>query len=203
MAERGRPRSFDRDQALRVAMELFWERGYEATSVGDLTGAMGINKPSLYAAFGCKEQLFREALALYGRAEGGDVARAREQEPTARAAVEAILRLNARAYTRKDKPPGCMIVLASMLGAPENEKVRRMLCENRQAAQADLCRRIERGMAEGDVPAGADAAGIAAFYTTVLQGLSVQARDGASRAVLDSVVDQAMAAWPVLTARAG
>jgi AcrR family transcriptional regulator len=203
MAERGRPRAFDRNAALRRAMEVFWARGYEGASLGELTEAMDINKPSLYAAFGCKEALFREAVALYDATEGAPIQRALDAAPTARAAVEASLRHNARAYARDDQPRGCMVVLASLLGTPENEAVRRFLKENRALGEEAVRRRIERGIAEGDVPTGADTRRMAAFYTTVTQGLSVQARDGASAEALDAIVDAAMAAWDKLTAPEG
>lgn len=195
MTERGRPRGFDRAEALRRAMRLFWARGYEGTSIGDLTETLGIGKPSLYAAFGSKEALFREAVELYDAEEGAPIQEALDAAPTARSAVEAALRHNARAYASADSPRGCMTVLSSLLGTPENEAVRQFLCENRRAGEDALRQRIERGMAEGDVPAQADAARIAAFYTTVTQGLSVQALDGASQADLDAIVDSAMAAW--------
>ncbi|WP_438006816.1 TetR/AcrR family transcriptional regulator [Sorangium sp. So ce321] len=198
MAGRGRPRSFDRAAALRRAMEVFWERGYEGTSLSDLTAAMGINSPSLYAAFGCKESLFREAVSLYNEVEGAAVARAMREEPTARRAVEAMLRGNAEAYVSPGKPSGCMIVLAATLGTQESEAVRSHLAEVRRGALVELQRRLERGVVEGDLPAGTDTAALAAFYTTVLQGLSIQARDGASREALLAVVDCAMAAWDAL-----
>ncbi|WP_437655851.1 TetR/AcrR family transcriptional regulator [Sorangium sp. So ce1182] len=198
MAGRGRPRSFDRAAALRRAMEVFWERGYEGTSLSDLTAAMGINSPSLYAAFGCKESLFREAVSLYNEVEGAAVARAMREEPTARRAVEAMLRGNAEAYVSPGKPSGCMIVLAATLGTQESEAVRSHLAEVRRGALVELQRRLDRGVAEGDLPAGTDTAALAAFYTTVLQGLSIQARDGASREALLAVVDCAMAAWDAL-----
>ncbi|WP_438021625.1 TetR/AcrR family transcriptional regulator [Sorangium sp. So ce315] len=198
MAGRGRPRSFDRAAALRRAMEVFWERGYEGTSLSDLTAAMGINSPSLYAAFGCKEALFREAVALYTEVEGAATSRAMAAQPTARGAVEAMLRSNAEAYVCPGKPSGCMIVLAATLGTPESEGVRSYLAEVRRSAQGELQRRLERGVAEGDVPAGTDTAALAAFYTTVLNGLSLQARDGASREALQAIVDCAMAAWDAL-----
>ncbi|WP_437506135.1 TetR/AcrR family transcriptional regulator [Sorangium sp. So ce1099] len=198
MAGRGRPRSFDRAAALRRAMEVFWERGYEGTSLSDLTAAMGINSPSLYAAFGCKESLFREAVSLYNEVEGAAVARAMREEPTARRAVEAMLRGNVEAYVSPGKPSGCMIVLAATLGTQESEAVRGHLAELRRGALVELQRRLDRGVTEGDLPAGTDTAALAAFYTTVLQGLSIQARDGASHEALLSVVDCAMAAWDAL-----
>ncbi|WP_437927199.1 TetR/AcrR family transcriptional regulator [Sorangium sp. So ce291] len=198
MVGRGRPRSFDRAAALRRAMEVFWERGYEGTSLSDLTTAMGINSPSLYAAFGCKEALFREAVSLYNEVEGAAVARAVRDAPTARRAVEAMLRGNAEAYVSPGKPSGCMIVLAATLGTQESEAVRCHLAEVRRGALVELQRRLDRGVAEGDLPAGTDTAALAAFYTTVLQGLSIQARDGASREALLAIVDCAMAAWDAL-----
>ena len=203
MAERGRPRAFDREQALRRAMTLFWTRGYEGTSTADLTRAMGINKPSLYAAFGCKEALFREAVALYDALEGTPVERALDEAPTARAAIENALRANLGAYADPEKPAGCMIVLSGLLGTPESAEVRRFLADLRRAGEEAFRRRVERGITDGDVPAGADARAVAAFYTTVLQGLSVQARDGAPQATLEAVVDGAMAAWDAVAGGAG
>ena len=194
----GRPREFDRAEALDQAMRLFWERGYEGTSVGDLSARLGIAKPSLYAAFGSKEELFYEALDLYVTAYGpkpGDHA-------TARAAVESLLRSNAATYTDPNVPSGCMIVLAAAVGPPQNAEVRAHVAALRQGSTDDIARRIERGIAEGDVPAGTDPAVMAAFYTTVLNGLALQARDGADSAALARVIDGAMAAWDAIAAPA-
>ena len=195
MRTRGRPRGFDREAALRRAMRLFWERGYEGTSIADLAAAIGINKPSLYAAFGSKESLFREAVALYDAIEGRPVQEALDSAPSARLGIEAALRHNALVYCRAEEPRGCMIVLSSLLGTAESEEVRSFLTESRRRGEAALRRRIERGLADGDVPPEADPRRLAAFYTTVMHGLSVQARDGAGPQTLDGIVDCAMASW--------
>ena len=195
MKPRGRPRGFDRDAALRRAMTVFWQRGYAGASVEALAGAMRINKPSLYAAFGCKEELFREALELYGVVEGAPVQRALDEAPTARHGVQGALRVNANLYTARGKPRGCMIGLSALQCPPEDARVRRVARRTRQEGEAAIRRRVERGIADGDVPPTADANAMAAFYTAVIHGLSVQARDGVSRTVLDAIVEGAMAAW--------
>jgi AcrR family transcriptional regulator len=196
MAQRGRPRSFDRDTALRRAMEVFWERGYEGSSLSDLTAAMGINPPSLYAVFGSKVALFQDAVALYDATEGAAAHVALRDEPTARQAIEAVLRLNAAAFADPATPSGCMIVLAATNCAPANDGVRDHLMEWRRNDRAAVRERMERGVVDGDVPAGVDVDDLASFYVTVLHGLAIQARDGASHATLDAVVDRAMSAWP-------
>ncbi len=195
MAERGRPRSFDRAAALRRAMELFWTRGYEATSLSDLTAAMGISSPSLYAAFGCKEALFREAVALYGATEGVGALRLLDEAPTAQAAIEAMLRRSAQRFTRPGRPPGCLAVLGAINCSADNEAVQRHLAEWRAGVFKAIRRRFQRGVAEGELPARFDIEAAAAFYVTVQNGLSLQARDGASRQRLDAIVDCAMGAW--------
>ncbi|HWA47960.1 MAG TPA: TetR/AcrR family transcriptional regulator [Dongiaceae bacterium] len=195
----GRPRAFDRDQALRRAMEVFWRHGYETTSINDLTSAMGINAPSLYAAFGDKERLFREAVELYSKIEGVAPERALREGPTACAAIEAALRANVELFSDPEKPSGCMIVLADTNLSPGHERVREHLVQLRSEIERGMRKRLDRGAAAGEIPPDADLAAIAAFYRTVLEGLSIRARDGASRRELQRIVDCAMAAWDTLT----
>jgi AcrR family transcriptional regulator len=189
---RGRPRAFDREEALDRAMELFWRYGYEATSIADLTKAMGINPPSLYAAFGDKEKLFLEAIDRYC----GDAAPAFGDEPTAREAVERLLVGAVAGLTRSKSPRGCMLVTSAMNCSESSAHLQDALARKRAAAERALEGRIERGVADGDLSKGTDTAALAKFYTTVLHGLSIQARDGASKKKLLGVVEAALRAWP-------
>jgi AcrR family transcriptional regulator len=195
MTDRGRPRSFDRAAALRRAMELFWAKGYDGTSLSDLTAAMGINSPSVYAAFGSKEALFREAVNLYLTTEGGRIWAGMEEAPRAREAIERMLRASAEDFTRARKPRGCLIVLGALNSDEANEAVCRELQHQRAQNVELLRRRLERGVAEGELPSELDTQAIATFYATVQHGMSIQARDGVSRKVLLAVADCAMAAW--------
>ncbi len=192
----GRPRSFDRDEALRAAMLLFWERGYEGVTLTDLQTAMGgITPPSFYAAFGSKEQLFREAVELYCATIGTRPVDALARGATARDGVGAMLRESARAFCGADTPRGCLIVMGAVNCTQASKEVEEHLLGLRRQVPDLIRKRLERGVAEGDVPAGTDLAAIASFYTTVLHGLAVRAHDGASRKALLAAVDGAMAAW--------
>ncbi len=178
MATRGRPRSFDRDTALR---DLFWERGYEGTSLNDLTEAMGIASASIYACFGSKEELFRQTMALYGATSGEPPRRALREQPTARGAIQAMLGATADEITRPDTPHFCMLILAAPTGAVENHAVREFLAGLRRGMQAEIRERLARGAADDgdDLPASpASLDAIARYYTTVVQGLSVHGEHG-------------------------
>jgi AcrR family transcriptional regulator len=196
MGTRGRPRDFDRTTVLRKAVEVFWENGYEGTSMKDLTESMGIASASIYACFGSKEALFREAMVLYTAMEG-QVPRVplREQRPT-REAVHAMLQATADVITLAGLPHGCMLVLAAPTGAVENHTIREFLAEGRLAQRTEIRERLARGVAEGDLVASdgrLDA--MARYYATIVQGLSIQARDGASRDELEAVITCAMGGW--------
>lgn len=145
MAGRGRPRAFDRDEALRKALGVFWERGYQATSMSDLTAAMGINSPSIYAAYGSKEELFKEAVTLYTATEGRYTRRALDEQPTACAAVTVMLQENAAAYADPATPAGCLTVLAAPIPVRENSSVAAHLARMRAEVRDLIRRRVERG----------------------------------------------------------
>ena len=199
MAERGRPRNFDKDAALKRAMEVFWVKGYEGASMTDLTSAMGIASPSLYAAFGSKEELFRQAVQHYSATEGPEIWGGVEQARTAYEAVECYLMQTARAFTRRNRPPGCLVVLSGLHPAEHSETVRRELLGLRMQNIEGLKQRLQQGVAAGEISPKSDLAAIARYYVTMQQGMSIQARDGATRQQLEHIARAALAAWPALT----
>lgn len=198
MVTRGRPRSFDRDAALCAAMKTFWQLGYEGASMAALTDAMGINSPSLYACFGSKEGLFREAVDLYLATEDKKTRSGLAEGQTAREAVQAMLHRTIANLTDPSGCRGCLLVLGDSNAAPEHAGIHDFLAQRRRECQAALEERLRRGIAEGDVLPHADIKAITAFYMTVMQGLSLRARDGASRDAMTGVADAAMAAWDSL-----
>ena len=199
---RGRPRSFDRDAALKSAMMVFWAKGFDGASLPELTEAMGIHSPSLYAAFRSKQELYREALDLYGATEGSGIWEAIPAAPTARGAVEQFLHTSADAFTRRNRPGGCMIALGELQATAANEGVRRDLRRRRARGVTLLRRRLQGAVEAGELPRSADCRAVALFYATVQHGMSIQARDGASRDALRAIADSAMTAWDAVTGRA-
>ncbi|MDB6137653.1 MAG: transcriptional regulator, TetR family, partial [Verrucomicrobiaceae bacterium] len=174
----GRPRAFDTDAALEKAMKVFWQKGYEGTSLADLTEAMGINRPSLYAAYGNKEELFRKALDLYGASTIAYFAKALE-EPTARAVIERLLYSSADLMSNPDNPRGCLVLQAALCCGDDAENVRQDLQTRRLKGQ-DLIRcRLERARQEGDLPSTVNPADLARYVSIVMNGLSIQASNGA------------------------
>jgi AcrR family transcriptional regulator len=192
---KGRPREFDVDEALAAALRVFWVNGYEGASLTDLTEAMGITRPSLYAAFGNKEALFKKALDLYEREKLAYIEEAL-QAPTSREVAERLLRGALAMQTSECEPRGCMRIIGSVSCSPEAESIRADLMERRQSSQQALCSRLERAKAEGDLPPGSDVEGLCAFLIAILQGLSLQGGNGASKQQLEGLVDTSLRLWP-------
>jgi AcrR family transcriptional regulator len=193
----GRPRSFDRDDALKRAMMVFWKHGYDATSIALLTEAMGIGAPSLYAAFGDKRALFDEALDCYAKTYGAFIMQAlKEEEADARVAIEHLLRGAADMFASGDHPPGCLVISAATNCSPQSASVQRRLKSFRARTVNALEEKIGIAKSSGRLPRDVDVRALALFYSSVLQGMSAQARDGANREELEAVVDTALRAWP-------
>ncbi|WP_250438875.1 TetR/AcrR family transcriptional regulator [Delftia tsuruhatensis] len=188
----GRPREFDRDQALERAMLAFWRRGYEGTSMADLVQALGIASARIYAAFGSKQDLFREAVQHYEAGDGGFADRAMAQEPRVRDALARVLRDAVATYTDDAHPLGCMVVTAATNCAEENEAVAAWLAEHRRLRTQSLIDRLQRALDEGELRAGTDVQALGDFYATQLHGISVQARDGVPRQRLLAAVQTAL-----------
>lgn len=194
-ATRGRPRAFDPDVALDIALRIFWEKGYEGTSMADLTEGMGINKPSLYAAFGNKENLFRKALERYQEGSAGFIAEA-VSAPTAREVVQQFLTNAAKALTNPDGPRGCLVVQSALSCGDAATPVKQTLISCRKDYEARLAERFKRARAAGDLPESLKPADLARYVATVHQGMAVQAAGGATRKELQGVVDTVLKAWP-------
>jgi AcrR family transcriptional regulator len=191
----GRPRAFDRDKALDQAMTVFWKHGYDGASLSELTSAMGINPPSLYAAFGNKEGLFRAVLDRYAAANA-DVMDEALAAPTSRQVVERYLRGWAAAVMASDRPAGCLVIQSGMTCGKGGEAVAETLNERRRDPECQLKARFERAREEGDLPRGVEPETLARYITAVQQGLCIQAAGGASRETLELVVEMALKAWP-------
>jgi AcrR family transcriptional regulator len=192
---RGRPRTFNTDDALDRALDVFWRKGYEGATLPDLTEAMGINRPSLYAAFGNKEQLFRKALDRYVEGPASYVRKALE-EPTARKVAEALLHGGIDLLCNPKTPRGCLAVHGALACGDEGEQIKKDLCAQRKSFELAVRRRFQKARAEKDLPASTDPAALAGFLTAVTHGLAVQAAGGAGRKELKRVAELALRAWP-------
>ena len=195
MAERGRPRAFDEEQVLDVAMRLFWDHGFDGTSMSDLTEAMGINRRSVYAAFGNKEALFRKALDLYEREKLAYVGEALAA-PTSRQVAERLLHGALAMQTSECQPKGCLRVISSVTCGMEAESVRADLLARRASSHRAICQRMEQAKADGDLPPEADAEALCNYLVAILQGMSVQAGSGASKQQLETLVETSLSMWP-------
>src|SRR5262245_19866457 len=191
----GRPRAFCLDEALAKAMPIFWRKGYEGTSIADLTEAMGINPPSLYAAFGSKEGLFQAVLDRYEQERKDDLDKILSA-PTARATAEQYLMKVAEGATNTDgkHPPGCLIIQTGQSCA--DAAIPEMSTRLRASKEAALRDRFERARKEGDLPKSSDAAALARYLMTVANGMFMQATAGATEKELREVARLATLAWP-------
>jgi AcrR family transcriptional regulator len=192
---KGRPREFCVDQALAAALGVFWSKGYEGASMTDLTEAMGITKPSLYAAFGNKEALFHKALDLY-ETEKLEYTRDALRQPTARAVAEYFMRGAIDAQMSSCDPKGCLGVISATACGAEAESIKADVIKRRASSQSALVERFAQAKRDGDLPDHVDVAGLTSYLFAILQGMAVQAGSGATRADLESVVDTSLMMWP-------
>jgi AcrR family transcriptional regulator len=198
---KGRPREFDTEGALDDALQVFWRMGYEGALLSELTEAMGINPPSLYAAFGNKEELIRRVLARYVEGPAGYVLKALE-EPTVRGVAEGLLNRAVDLVTEPRNPSGCLLVQGALACGEAAESAPQELVAHRWAGEAATRERFERATAGGDLPADADPADLARYVLTVMRGMAAQAAGGASRTQLRRVAELALRAWPERRGRA-
>jgi AcrR family transcriptional regulator len=191
----GRPLGFAENEALEAAMRVFWEKGYEGSTLADLTEAMGINRSSMYATFGDKEALFRLAIARYTE---GPAAYAREalKQPTARAVVEALLRGALELLTDPSHPRGCLSVQGALACGSHAEPVKQAMIEWRRQGESHIQKRLQRARREGDLAKDVDPGDLARYISTVLTGLAVQAANGSTRAEMTRLVDMVLRSLP-------
>ena len=202
MARTGRPRGFDKEAALHQAMLLFWQSGYEATSLSQLKAAMGgLSAASFYAAFGSKEELFHAVARLYLDTHGQVTAPLENPALPPRDAVELALRQSARMQTDPAHPPGCLVALAAGACSPGGGRVLAALAEKRARNLASLRARVSAAAEAGGLPADVDAVGLATMFNTFLTGMATQARDGVPLSALDAAVSNLMAVWDALAAK--
>jgi AcrR family transcriptional regulator len=189
--QRGRPPSFNQDEALEKALNVFWLHGYEGTSMAELTEALGMNKPSIYAAFGNKEELFRKALAKY-IAGPVDFVTAALNQPTAQKVVEKFLFGAAEFLTNPNTPRGCMVVQGALTCGAGSAQIQQELISHRKSYESALKQRFDLAITQADLPLQTNSAALAKYLATIHQGLSVQATSGANQAELTAVVNLAI-----------
>jgi AcrR family transcriptional regulator len=193
VAVRGRPREFDVEEALAAALRVFWQKGYDGASLTDLTEAMGITRPSLYAAFGNKEALFKQALDLY-ESEKLAYVRGALEAPTARGVAERLL--HGTIANSTSECPGCLRVIASVNCSSSDTPIRADVHERAQSSRRALVERMQRAIDEGDFAMPVEADGMTRYLMALLQGIAIQAGTGASPAELRQVAEAALAVWP-------
>lgn len=196
--KRGRPKGFDQQDALEKAMLLFWQNGYVATSISDLTQALGITAPSLYCAFGDKASLFNQCIDYYLTNEACPILSIVKQAKTAKVAIELLMYESAKKLIQPGKPAGCMLITATMNGSKQIEDVQLSVQEKRKSYQEILLQRMQKGIEDGDVAPDAPIHAIVDFYITVIDGFTIQACDGIELERLNQVIFNAMQAWPLL-----
>ncbi|WP_174285583.1 TetR/AcrR family transcriptional regulator [Sphingomonas bacterium] len=192
---KGRPREFDLDEALTAALRVFWTNGYEAASMAELTAAMGITKPSLYAAFGNKEALFGKALDLYEREKLAYMKTALDA-PTARGVAERLLRGGLEMHASSCNPKGCLSVISTMACGSETESIKDAVIARRASSEAAMVARFERAQAAGELPHGMTPAALVRYLLALMQGLAIQAGSGASVEQLEQLVETSLSIWP-------
>lgn len=192
---RGRPKCFNEQQALEKAMLMFWQYGYEATSISDLTKALGITAPSLYSTFGDKADLFEKCLDFYIEHEACAIDQIFMQAKTSKIAIELYFRENLNRLVQANKPKGCMLVVATMNCSDSNQSIQKQLLLKRNQSKEKIYARLKQGQIQGEIPETVDLKVMTDFYVTLLQGMTIQARDGADQKQLAGVVDMAMKTW--------
>lgn len=193
--QRGRPPAFNHDEALEKALQVFWKYGYEGASMAELTEAMGMNKPSIYAAFGNKEELFRQALKKYTSGPVSYIGEAMAQ-PTAKQAVGMLLTKSAELLCGCESPRGCMVVQGALTVGQGAELIKQELVAYRKGFEAMLKKRFDQAKKENDLPEDTDTAQLAKYIATLHQGMSVQASSGVKKKELLGVVQMVMEGWP-------